>query len=81
MITDAELFACAADIFRCAPESLSLATAYGEYPAWDSLAHLRLIMAAEAQWHCRLPIDVIPEIKTLADLKVAIMENLQEARA
>ncbi len=72
MITANQLIDCAAQTFRCAPESLTLESAYGETPNWDSVGHLRLIMAAEQLVDSQLDIDVIAEITTLQALLTAL---------
>lgn len=48
-------------------EGLSLETAFGSVPEWDSVMHLRLVM--EIQDHCGvdIPLEKVPELKTLGD--------------
>ena len=42
-------------------------TAYGEIEKWDSLMHLKLVMAIEENYDIEIPIDEVAHIKTLRD--------------
>lgn len=42
-------------------------TAYGSIPKWDSLMHMRMVMEVEEEYGVEIPIDEVPEIKTLKD--------------
>lgn len=57
-----------AEIFETEPNELSMDTAYGVYEKWDSLMHLRLVMEVEDRYDTEIPIDQVPDIKTLQDL-------------
>ena len=46
--------------------SLSLDTAYGTIPQWDSVMHLRLVMEIGAEFGADIPIEDVPNLKTLA---------------
>ena len=59
--------ALAADVFGVEAGELRPDTAYGSFPAWDSIAHLRLVMETEAKFGCSIPLEAVPAIKTLAD--------------
>ncbi len=50
------------------PSLLSEDTAYGEFGKWDSLMHMRLVMEVEEEYDVEIPIDEVPDIKTLKDL-------------
>lgn len=41
--------------------------AMGSVPAWDSVAHLRLVMESERRFGCSYPLEVIPSIRTVRD--------------
>ena len=45
--------------------SLSLDTAYGTIPQWDSVMHLRLVMEIEERYRADIPLERVPEIRTL----------------
>lgn len=60
----------AAEVFKVPRDRLSAATAYASIPEWDSIAHLRLVMAAEQRFGTHYPLERIPELKTLADFLV-----------
>lgn len=62
-----DLLALAAQIFEVPREELSLQTACGAIPQWDSVNHLRLVMEAEAAFGVHYPLERIPHLKTLAD--------------
>ena len=47
--------------------ALSEDTAYGTIEAWDSLMHMRLVMEIEEEYDVEIPIDEVPNIKTLND--------------
>lgn len=64
----AETFlAFAAELLKVPRASISLSTAHGSLPEWDSVAHLRLVMEAEARFGSSYPIEKIPALKTLGD--------------
>ena len=42
-------------------------TSYGE-GKWDSLMHMRLVMETEDEYDIEIPIDEVPNIRTLNDL-------------
>ena len=63
----ADFLAFAAGVFGVPAATLSLATAYESIPEWDSVMHLRLVMETEAAFGVDIPIDAVPEMKTLAD--------------
>ena len=47
--------------------ALSLETAYGTIPEWDSVMHLRLVMEIEGRYGVDIPMEKVPEIRTLKD--------------
>ena len=57
-----------ADVMGVDPSELSAETAYGQFEKWDSLMHMRLVMEVEDEYDVEIPIDEVPQIKTLADL-------------
>lgn len=56
-----------ADIMGINKENLSLETEYQSIPQWDSLMHLRLVAEIEDEYGVEIPIDEVPNIKTLGD--------------
>jgi len=48
-------------------DTLTPATAYGSIPAWDSVMHLRLVMETEARFGVPIPLEAVPNLRTLAD--------------
>ena len=59
----------AADVFGVGVETLSPKTAFGSIEGWDSVNHLRLVMETEAKFGKRIPLEAVPELKTLADFE------------
>ena len=57
----------AADVFGVGVETLSPETAFGSIEGWDSVNHLRLVMETEARFGKPIPLEAVPELKTLAD--------------
>ena len=49
------------------PSELSGDTAFGQHKKWDSLMHMRLVMEIEQEYDVEIPIDEVPNIKTLKD--------------
>ena len=62
-----EFIAFAASVFGVPSETLSLETACGDVPEWDSVMHLRLVMETEARYGVSIPLEAIPKLRTLAD--------------
>lgn len=58
----------AADVLEVDPSTLSGETAYESIPQWDSLAHMRLVMEIEEEYGIEVPIEEMPNRKTLASL-------------
>ena len=56
-----------ADVMEVDSASLSEDTAYGQHEKWDSLMHMRLVMEIEEEYDTEIPIDEVPDIKTLKD--------------
>ena len=65
MTSEDEFLDFVASVFRTDRASLSLATAYGSVPAWDSVMHLRLVMEIEGRYQTDIPMESVPELKTL----------------
>lgn len=47
--------------------TISLETGYGAIPEWDSVMHLRLVMEIQEKYGVDIPIEKVPELKTLRD--------------
>lgn len=44
------------------------ATSMSTCPAWDSLRHFEVVLAVENEFGVRFPMDVIPELISVAEL-------------
>ena len=64
-----------AAVFECDASELSGDTAYGEYPKWDSLMMLRLLMEVEDEYNVVIPIEETGLIKTLSDIYTRYIED------
>lgn len=60
----------AASLFGVDRASLSPDTSYESIPAWDSVAHLRLVMEAEERFGTSYQLERIPSLRTLRDFLV-----------
>lgn len=56
-----------AGVMDVEPESLTEETAYGSIEKWDSLMHMRMVMEIEEEYDVEIPIEEIPNIKTIKD--------------
>lgn len=56
-----------AGVMEVDPDLLSEDTAYGAIEKWDSLMHMRMVMEIEEEYDVEIPIEDIPNIKTLKD--------------
>ena len=59
----------AADVFGVGAEALTSDTAFGSIEGWDSVNHLRLVMETEAKFGKPIPLEAVPNLKTLADFR------------
>lgn len=60
-----DFLAFVAEILDVAPGTISLETAYETIPEWDSVMHLRLVMEISEKYGVEIPLEDVPEIKTL----------------
>ena len=65
MVEEKDFFSFVANLFEVSSDSLSLDTAYESIPQWDSVMHLRLMMEVGAAYGVDIPLDEIPNLKTL----------------
>ena len=56
-----------ADIMQVDPSEISGETRFKEFKKWDSLMHMRLVMEIEEEYDVEIPIEEVPNIKTLND--------------
>ena len=66
-IVPREFLELTADVFGVDVKTLTPETAYGSIEAWDSVAHLRLVMETEAKFGKPIPLEAVPNLKMLAD--------------
>ena len=70
-----DFIAFAASVLGVPPDSLSPETACGDIPEWDSVMHLRLVMETEARYGVSIPLETIPNLRTLADFARVVGEE------
>jgi long-chain acyl-CoA synthetase len=75
--TEEAVLAAAAGVFRVSPELLSLRTAQGDVPGWDSFSQISLVMTIEESFGIRIPASRVAVIRTLGDL-VGIVGDLRK---
>lgn len=56
-----------ASVMEVDPSELTADTAYGTIEKWDSLMHMRMVMEIEEEYDVEIPIEEIPNIKSLRD--------------
>lgn len=75
--TQEAVLSAAADVFRVAPDLLSLRTAQGDVPGWDSFSQISLVRAVEQALGIRILASRVAVIRTLGDM-VRIVEDLRK---
>ena len=50
-----------------------------DIPGWDSLKHMKIITALEAEFSCEVPMDVLMDIVTVSDLRIALQKYSQDS--
>ena len=68
MVGERQFLEFAADVFGVAPDGLSLETAYGLIPEWDSMAQLRLVMDLKSRYGVEIPFAEVTEVTSLWEL-------------
>jgi acyl carrier protein len=68
MSKENEVIALIAEILEINESEISVQTAFVTIPNWDSLAHLQIIAEFEDAFKVKIPIEKMPEIKTVQDL-------------
>ena len=56
-----------ARVMEVDPAELTEDTAYGTFVKWDSLMHMRIVMEIEEEYDVEIPIEDIPNIKSIKD--------------
>lgn len=65
MDAEREFLDFAAALFGVDAAAVSLATAYGSIPEWDSVMQLRLVMEFEARYGVAVALEEVAELTTL----------------
>ncbi len=71
-VDEAELLAVFAAALRVDASRLSLETARGELPEWDSLGHVMAMLAVEQRWGVQLSLSQLEHLRTLRQVKEAL---------
>ena len=64
-----------AEALNVKPERISESTAVGDFPMWDSLGHLDVIMQVEKALGVEFDITTTVGIQNVADIIVAVEER------
>jgi len=64
-LTEQQFIDFIAELFEVDTSELSLDTQYQGLSAWDSLMHLRIVAELEENFGVEIPIDAVPDIKSL----------------
>ena len=64
-----------AELFNVETGSLSMDTAYGSIIAWDSIMHMRLVMEIGDRFNVDIPLEMIPELKTLGQFYALVEKS------
>ena len=67
MVEKDEFLEFVATVLGVGYEGLSLKTAYGAISEWDSVMHLRLVMEIQDRYGVDIPLEKVPEMRTLGD--------------
>lgn len=57
-----------ATVMKVDVSELNEETSFKVHPKWDSLMHMKLVMSVEDEYDTEIPLDQVPNIKTLKDL-------------
>lgn len=63
-----------AEVLDVSPESVTDETSPETVETWDSLTHLRLITAVEAEFEIQLSMQTIQSIQSVADLRAELQK-------
>ena len=65
MADEREFLSFAAGVLGVSPGVLSFETSYGSIPEWDSMAHLRLVMAVQSKYGVEIPFAEVTNVTSL----------------
>lgn len=61
------------ELFQLPPAEVTPETQFGDFPAWDSMGHMDLIMALESQFNVPVSAETISELTSVS----AILQQLE----
>ena len=65
MVEERDFLEFAADVFGVAPTGVSFETTLCSMPEWDSMAHLRLVMAVQSKYGVEIPFAEVTNVTSL----------------
>ena len=65
MVEQRDFLEFAAGVFGVAPTGVSFETTLGSMPEWDSMAHLRLVMAVQSKYGVEIPFAEVTNVTSL----------------
>lgn len=69
---DDKLIEAVSELFGMAPGEVAPETGRETVPEWDSLSHLRLILAVESAFDVRFPAAAIPRLTSVGQIQEAL---------
>lgn len=60
---------------RVPPDQVTSELAFGDLPAWDSMGHMEVMMALEAQFGVEINADTIAALTSLPAISTYLQEN------
>lgn len=72
---ESEFIGFAASVLGVSREEMSLSSACGDFPAWDSTAHLHLVIETESRYGVKYSLEEVPKLRTLGDMFRPVREK------
>jgi len=63
------------EALRVSPEQIASELAFGDLPQWDSMGHMEVMMALEAQFGIEINTDTIEQLTSIPAICSYIEEN------
>lgn len=76
-----DFIAFVADVLRMGPDMLTLDSAVGDVPDWDSFAQVNLLMKIEEHYRIAFEADDLLSMETLGDILDAVRRLSPQAQA
>lgn len=74
-VLTARVQAALSEALRISPEQIAPELAFGDLPQWDSMGHMEVVMALEAQFGIEINTDTIEQLTSIPAICSYIEEN------